>query len=524
MENIFQEYRDRKEKIVKLKKSWIIVYANHFHGKQDIREILQTKEIGDAEDYQVHGVKKTFCIAGRLMSYRKHGKIAFWKILDATWSIQICFVDGKCLFFTWRETVDAWNIDWVMYSAYEITEKFIDRGDFIGVWGDLFYTKHGELTLFVWEFQILAKSLRPLPEKFHGIQDQELLYRYRYLDLIMNESTYERMKLKSKFLWCLRNFYQKEWFIEIETPILGNAASWAAAKPFVTYHEDFHENFFLRISPETALKKATVGRFEKVVEFARNFRNEGSDPSHIQEFTSIEHYAAWRNYRDNMVFTEKMFSYIFESIEEFSKEIVVTSKQGVKRKVSFQTPWEKINFVDALKEVTGIDVSQYTYGDEEMLQKEMQQRWFFFEKMETMGITSLIDTLYKKTLRNHIVWPAFVYNYPKIMQPLARWNDENENIVEQFQVVVNGWEIIKAYSELVDPEIQRENFMIQWKMKERGDEEVTGSDDDFLLAMEYGMPPQSWWGMGIERVFSLLTMQDNLRDVVLFPLMKSEKW
>lgn len=515
---------DRMEKIKKLKDAWVIPYANHYHGKQDISFVItQKNQAKEVEYFQEKNAQNIFQIAGRLMSYKSHGKLAFAKILDHSGSMQICFMKDKCSFHTGKSIVQSMIIDGEEKSSYKISEKFLNVWDYIWIKWDLFVTKHGELTLFVNEFQILAKAIRPLPEKFHGVTDQETLYRQRYLDLIMNDNTFQRLKLRSKFVKTLRDFYDKNDFIEIETPVLWNAASGAAAAPFITHHNDFWEDFFLRISPETALKKATVWRFERVVEFARDFRNEGSDPSHMQEFSMIEHYASWWNFEDNMKFTEQMFDYIFDNIPELSREVEVKDKQGNIKKVNFQTPWKRIDYIEWIKQACSIDITQYRIWDEEKLLQDIKNVGIEFEWMDKMLTPTLIDYLYKKVLRPWIVWPAIVYNYPKTMQPLARQNDVNPNIVEQFQVVVNGWEILKAYSELVDPMIQKENFDNQSKAVEKWDTEATSGDDDFVLAMEYGMPPQSGWGMGIERIFSILTQQDNLRDVVLFPLMKNIK-
>lgn len=518
------ESLDRMEKIKKLKEAGVIVYANNYHGKMNIADIAKnTDKVKEVEALQESGAQKIYKTAGRLMSYKSHGKLAFAKIVDGSDTIQICFMKDKVAFNTGREIVDTITIDGEEKTAYKVSEKFINVGDYIGVQGDLFLTKHGELTLFVSEFQILSKAIRPLPEKFHGVTDQETLYRQRYLDLITNDETYKRMRLRSKFIKVLRDFYDNNEFIEVETPVLGNAASGAAAAPFITHHNDYDQEFFLRISPETFLKRVTMGRFERVVEFARDFRNEGSDPSHMQEFTMIEHYASWWNFEDNMKFVEDMFDFIFKNISELEKEIDVKDKQGNTRRVNFQTPWQRIDYVEWVKWACGIDVSKYFVGDEKKLIADIKAAGVEFEGMDKMWVPTLIDYLYKKVLRPGIAGPAFVYNYPKTMQPLARQNDQNPDIVEQFQVVVNGWEVIKAYSELIDPEIQKANFDAQSWAIERGDEEATSPDDEFVFAMEYGMPPQSGLGMWIDRIFSLLTAQENLRDVVLFPLMKSVK-
>lgn len=518
------ESKDRIEKIRKLKEAWVIVYANNFHGKMDISEVIKnTENLLEVEVFQESWAEKKYKTAGRLMSYKSHGKLAFAKIMDHSGTIQICFMKDKFKFNTGTNVVDSLIVDSEEKSAYKISEKFTNVWDYIWVSGDLFFTKHGELTLFVSEFQILSKAIRPLPEKFHGIQDEETIYRQRYLDLIMNDDSFQRMKLRSKFIKALRDFYEENDFLEIETPVLWNAASGAAAAPFITHHNDFDEEFFLRISPETYLKRATVGRFERVVEFTRNFRNEWSDPSHMQEFCAIEHYSAWWNFEDNMRFTEEMFDYLFAKIPELKREVMVQDKQGNEKLVNFATPWQRIDYVEGIKEVCSIDVSKYFIWDEAKLIADIKAAWVEFEWMDKMVVPTLIDYLFKKVLRPSIVGPAFVYNYPKTMQPLARQNDENPSIVEQFQLVINGWEVIKAYSELVDPEVQRANFDAQAKAKEMWDEEATSSDEDFVLAMEYAMPPQSGWGMWIERILSLMTEQTNLRDVTLFPLMKSVK-
>ena len=519
-----KESIDRQAKIQAMKDAGIICYANHFHGKQNISDIRSHEsDVKDVNELMENGSLATFKTAGRIMSSRGMGKLVFGKIRDHSGDIQMCFMRDKVDFNTGKEIVQSLEIWGETKTAFKIAEKFCQVWDYIGITWDLFLTKHGELTVFVKEFQVLSKAIRPLPEKFHGVTDQETIYRQRYLDLIMSDDSYNRFRLRSKFVKSLRDFYHNNEFIEIETPTLGNAASWAAAAPFITHHNDYDEEFFLRISPETALKQATVWRFERVVEFTRNFRNEGSDPSHMQEFSAIEHYGVWWNYKDNMQFTEDMFDFVFTQIPELSKKVEMKDKQGNARMVNFQTPWQRIDYVAGVKEACGIDVSSYFVGDEKKLITDIKAAWVLFEGMDKMGVPTLIDYLYKKVLRPSIVGPAFVYNYPKTMQPLARQSDENADIVEQFQVVVNGWEIIKAYSELVDPKIQAQNFDDQSGAIERGDEEATTWDDDFVLAMEYGMPCQSGWGMWIERVFSLLTGQENLRDVVLFPLMKSDK-
>ena len=523
-----KESQDRMKKIQDLKDAGVIVYANNFQWKIDIAEIRERSEsddqggyIRDLENLMAGGGLWEFRTAGRIITHKSHGKLAFAKLRDHSWDMQICFMRDLLKFNTGRNVVETISVAWEEKTAYKIAEKFCQVGDYIAVLGDLFETKHGELTILVSEFQIMSKAVRPLPEKWHGIQDQEAIYRQRYLDLITNDESYQRFLFRSEYIRKTREFYLKNNFVEVETPILGNSASWAAAAPFVTRHNDFNEDFFLRIAPETSLKKATVGRFERVFEIGKNFRNEWSDPSHMQEFSVVEHYAAWWNYEDNMKFTEDMFDYIFDEMN-LDRKRIIKDKEWQEREVDFSTPWKRIDYIVWVKEKSWIDIEQYGPEDDKKLRSEIQSKWHNWEGIETQATATMIDYLYKKVLRPTIIGPAFIYNYPKAMQPLARQSDKDDSIVEQFQVVLNGWEIIKAYSELIDPQLQQENFDGQSWALEAWDEEATSWDDDFVLSMEYGMPPQSGWAVWFDRITSLLTGQENLRDVVLFPLMKSD--
>lgn len=515
------EVQTRIEKTERMKKLGIVPYAGSFDKKNPI-DSLATFDKNNFREIEtiIAGPVVNVKTAGRVTLYRSFGKISFAKIQDATGEIQVMFSRENCSIITKdgaKAILEDGNGE--EFSAYKFMEKLVDMGDFIGVEGELFLTHKGELTIFASNFTFLSKAVRPLPEKFHGIKDEETLYRQRYLDLISNDETYKRFLLRSRFIKTMRDFYEEEGFIELDTPILGNAASGAAAAPFITHHNDYDLDVFLRISPETALKKATVGRFERVFEIARDFRNEGSDPSHLQEFTMVEHYAAYWNYEDNMRFIEKMINVLFERLD-LNKTVQIKDRDGNIQDVNFGATWERIDYMKRIHEVTGIDITLYGPGDEEIFRKILKEQNIIIEGMEKMGLTTLIDYFYKKLVRPKIVGPAFLYNYPKYMQPLARTSDEFPSIVEQFQVVVNGWEIIKSYSELVDPIDQRARFEEQAKAAAAGDEEATSADYDFVLAMEYAMPPQSGLGFGIDRFLTLITGQENLRDVVLFPLVK----
>lgn len=531
-----KESIDRQKKIKILKEAWIICYANNFRWKQDISFIKKQaeKEFNDIDNL-IKTPSLKYKSAWRIISSRFMWKLIFMKLRDHSWDIQICFMKDKLVLNTGKvinskdnlwdsveEIVESLYIWEESKTAFKILEKFCQVWDYIWVKWDIFFTKHSELSIFVSEFQILSKSLRPLPEKFHWLNDKETIYRQRYLDLIINEDSYQRFIFRSKFIKVLRDFYDLHSFIEIETPVLWNSASWAAAAPFITHHNDFDEDYFLRISPETALKKTTVGRFERVVEFARDFRNEWSDPSHLQEFSMIEHYAAWWNFEDNMSFTKQMFDYIFEKMN-ISKQVSVKNKDWLERIVDFSKDFEMLDYIAWVKEKSWIDISLYNSDDEEKLREDIKKAWYSWPWIDIQSTSTMIDYLYKKVLRPSILWPTFVYNYPKTIQPLARESDQNPNIVEQFQLVINGIELVKAYSELVDPKLQKQKFEEQALAIKKWDIEATSWDDDFILAMEYWMPCQSGWGMWIDRIVSILTWQDNLRDVVLFPIMKTIK-
>ena len=520
----------RIQKIEKMKIMWVVPFAQHFDKQQSIGEIVtkyENKEMREIESI-IPAPEKQVKTAWRLILYRSFGKLSFWTLMDSTNKIQIMFHRDNCKIDISTSADEPklveslWEWEDAM-TAYKFMEKMVDVGDFIWVSWEVFKTHKWELTIFVSEFKFLSKSVRGLPEKYHGINDPEELYRKRYLDMIMNPETYERFLFKSKFYQKLREFYTKEGFTEIQTPILDNAASWAAARPFITHHNDFDVDVYLRIAFETSLKKATVWRFEKVFEIGQDFRNEWSDPSHVQEFTQVEHYAVYWNYEDNMKFTEKMFDFLFDELK-LDRKLKVKDKDWVEKEVDFTTPWERIDYTKWIQEASGIDITQYWVDDADKLRNDIKAKWITFEWIDDMWTTTLIDYLFKKVLRPSIVGPAFIYNYPVIMQPLARVSDKDPNIVEQFQLLVNGWEICKAYSELVDPLFQQANFDKQAEAAAKWDDEATSWDEAFVEAMEYGMPPQSGFGMGLERILAILTQQENIRDVVMFPLMKPRNW
>lgn len=357
--------------------------------------------------------------------------------------------------------------------------------------------------------------MKPLPEKFHGVEDIETIYRERYLDLIMNDDAKKKFLFRSKFIREIRNYLDNNGYIEIETPILNNKASGATAKPFITHHNALDIDLYLRIAPETYLKRAIVGGFTKVFEIARCFRNEGIDATHLQDFTMIEGYCAYYNYKDNMKFLRKMLQTIIMNL--FGTLVINVGD----REVDLSGEWECVSFRDLIMRYSDIDINIYN-TKETLLEKIKEEKIDIDSEtpLENLGYGNLVDQLYKKVARVHVINPIFLTEHPISLSPLARANDDNPEITDRFQLVINGAEIINGYSELVDPQEQERRLEEQARLKSMGDEEAMPMDYDYISAMECGMPPISGWGMGIDRVIQLLTNSDNIKDVILFPLMR----
>lgn len=499
------EFENRKAKVADLRENGIQPYPARFERSHTV---LQAREFGESNsprELEIIGKKPNadVTVCGRLMLMRPHGKLTFARLKDHTGDIQICFMK-----------------DIVGEEEYKLLKK-IDIADFLGVTGEFFVTKHGELTILVKGYQLLGKTLRPLPEKFHGLKDVEAQYRYRYLDLLSHQETYDRFLFRTHLITAMRQFLDRHEFVEVETPILTSIPSGAAAKPFSTHHNALDIPLFLRIAPETYLKRAVVGGFDRVYEFAKCFRNEGMDPSHLQEFTMLEYYGAYWNYEDNMTFTEEFLAHVIKETTGDLK-VQVLDRDGNKEMIDFTPPWPRLNFVEIIEKDCGINILDF-YGDADALRAEIKKQKIQIEKMDKMGYGNLCDALYKKVSRPKLIQPAFVVRHPVDTKPLARRNDDDDRIADTFQVLVNTWEIVNAYSELIDPQDQRERLERQAAARDAGDEEAMPMDEDYLRAMEHGMPPMSGWGLGVDRFVALLTGQDNLKDTVLFPLLKPEK-
>ncbi len=441
---------------------------------------------------------KDVSVAGRIVFMRKMGKLSFIKLRDVESDLQVSI-----------------KIDLIGEEKYEFFKDSIDLGDFIGAKGEMFTTHTGEKTLRADSFEFLGKALKPLPEKFHGLTDPELCYRNRYVDMIMNEDTRHRFLTRIKFIRELRNYLDNLGYYEIETPILNNKPSGAVARPFVAHHNALDLDVYLRIAPETYMKRAVVAGFPKVYEIARCFRNEGMDATHLQDFTMIECYQAYYNYKDNMKLIQNMLQTIIKNLYG-----TLTIQVGDKE-VDLSGDWPSVSFRELIMKYANIDINEYD-TKEKLLQKIIDEKIELDSEtpIENLGFGNLVDYLYKKVARPHMLGPVYLTEHPTSLSPLARANDDRPEITDRFQLVINGAEIVNGFSELVDPQEQEKRLLEQAALKANGDEEAMDMDYDYIGAMEYGMPPISGWGMGIDRLIQLLTNSENIKDVVMFPLMR----
>ena len=473
----------RREKLANIKNP----YPERYEVNYDLDK---ASELDDG----VTGVR----VAGRIILMRKMGKMSFLTIGDINGKIQVSV-----------------KVDMIGEDKYQEFKANYDLGDFIGVEGEVFTTHTGEKTIRASEITFLGKALKPLPEKFHGVEDLEKIYRERYLDLIMNDESKKKFLFRSKFIREIRNYLDEKGYVEIETPILNNKASGALAKPFITHHNALDIDLYLRIAPETYLKRAIVGGFTKVFEIGRCFRNEGIDATHLQDFTMLEGYCAYYNYKDNMKFLREMLQTVIMKLYG-TLVIPVGDKE-----VDLSGEWEEVSFRNLILRYCDIDIREYNTKDK-LLNKIKEEKLEIESDvpLENLGFGNLVDQLYKKVARVHVVNPIFLTEHPIELSPLARANDNNKEITDRFQLVINGAEIINAYSELVDPQEQERRLEEQARLKAGGDEEAMPMDYDYISAMEVGMPPISGWGIGIDRIVQILTNSQNIKDGILFPLMR----
>lgn len=490
---------ERKNKIAEWKKLGFSGYSEKFdrtHTSQQAREYCGKKKLREADKIMA-GPKNDIKMCGRIVNFREMGKLAFLRIRDNDGDFQICLTQN------------------VLGDLFKTFQKLLDLGDFVGFGGEFFVTKHGEPTLLVADVTPLAKTLRPLPEKWAGLSDRESCYRQRYLDLLSNKETFERFRVRSQVVREIRNFLEGKHFVEVETRVLQPQAGGAMAKVFETHHNALDHEFVMRIALELDLKMLLAGGMERVYELGKCFRNEGMDPSHLQEFTMLEWYAAYANLEQNMSWTEEMIREVLIKVMGKTKLEILDHEEKL-TPVDFGKKWKRVKFGDLLKEYAKVDMAKITREEAE---KVAIGKWGLDKKeAQKMSRGSLLDHIYKKSARPHLIQPTFVMDYPSELKPLAR--PKGDGSADCYQLLVAGWEIVNSYGELIDPQVQRKLLEDQAKAKAAGDDEAMDMNEEFLTAMEHGFPPMTGFGMGIDRFVALITQQPNLKDVVLFPLMR----
>jgi lysyl-tRNA synthetase class 2 len=479
--------KERRQKLAKAQAEgrdpFDVYKVNRTHTSKEVKENYEELE------------GKTVTVAGRLMSKRVHGKAGFSDIHDRYGKIQLYI-----------------KINDVGEEKLKEFKSF-DIGDLLSVTGMVFKTKTGEISIHILDFELNTKSLRPLPEKWHGLKDMDLRYRQRYVDLIMNEDVRDTFLKRTQFIRHMREFLDSRDYLEVETPILSSIAGGAAAKPFVTHHNALKVDMFLRIATELYLKRLIVGGFEKVYEIGKNFRNEGVSIRHNPEFTMIELYEAYADYNDMMELTENMMAFICEKLHGTTKIIYQDTE------IDFTPPWRRITMVDAVKEYAGVDYNDFkTDGDAQAVAKEKHIELAKDLKDCTKG--DILNALFEEYAEKKMIQPTFIIDYPVEISPLTKKKRGNEMFTERFEGFIYGREVCNAYSELNDPIVQKDRFLQQLREKELGDEEAYMMDDDFINALEIGMPPTGGLGIGVDRMVMFMTNSYSIRDVLLFPTMK----
>ena len=435
-------------------------------------------------------------VAGRVVSIRNMGKASFFDIKDITGKVQVYF-----------------KVDSVCEESKKSFEN-LDIGDVVGVYGFVFRTKRGEISIHAKSVTILAKALLPLPEKYHGLKDIDLRYRQRYIDLIVNPEVKDTFTKRTKIIKYIRNFLDNLGFLEVETPILNTIPGGAAAKPFLTHHNTLNMDLYLRIAPELYLKRLIIGGFEKIYEIGRLFRNEGMSVKHNPEFTSIEIYEAYADYITMMKYTENM---IVGMVSDICEAKVIDYGQN---KIDFSVPFRRVSMLEAVREKTGINFKIFIDNCEES-KRAASSLGLDVSKLSSWG--EVLNFVFEEKVEHTLIQPTFIYDYPVEISPLTKRKVDMPELVERFELFIAGRELANAYSELNDPDDQRERFMHQMELREKGDEEANMIDENFLTALSYGMPPTGGLGIGIDRLVMLLTNSPSIRDVILFPTMKPLK-
>ncbi|HLY71584.1 MAG TPA: lysine--tRNA ligase [Puia sp.] len=502
-QHLSEQQNIRRDKLAELQQLGIDPYPAPLYPVNTSAAFIKSNYKGEENKSDFAAV----CLAGRIMSIRDMGKASFAVLQDSS---------GKIQLYVKRDEI-APGEDKSLYD--KVWKHLLDMGDIIGVKGYVFTTKTGETSVHVQELTLLSKALRPLPvvkqkegETFDAVTDPEFHYRQRYADLIVNPQVKETFISRTKMINSIREFLNERGALEVDTPVLQTIPGGAAAKPFITHHNALDVPFYLRIANELYLKRLIVGGFDWVYEFSRNFRNEGMDRTHNPEFTILEFYVAYKDYLWMMETTEQLLEKAAVVINQHTTAIVG------EKEIDFKAPYKRISIYDAIQEHTGIDVS---HMDENKL-RDVCARLNIHAEI-SMGKGKLIDLIFGEKCEHHFIQPTFIIDYPVEMSPLTKKHRSKPGLVERFELIINGKEIANAYSELNDPIDQRERFEEQVKLMERGDEEAMFIDYDFLRALEYGMPPTSGIGIGIDRLCMLLTNQSSIQDVLFFPQMRPEK-
>lgn len=479
----------RLHKVQELREKGINPYPYKFVKTASAEELQEKyKDLPAGEE-----TTDRYSVAGRVMAVRNTGM--FIDLMDDTGKIQI---------FSHKQNISEEKIKLI---------KMIDIGDIVGFTGDIRRTPRGELSLKTVDFEILTKSLKPLPEKFHGLTDVETRYRQRYVDMIMNSEVKDTFRKRGLIIQKIREYLTSKGFLEVETPMLHSQAGGANAKPFETHHNALDIPMYMRIAPELHLKRLMVGGLsEKIFEINRCFRNEGIDSLHNPEFTTIELYEAYSDYNDMMTLTENMVAYV-------AKEVLGTTKiKYGENEIDLTPPWDRKTMIGSIKEATGVDFADYATAKE----AEEAAKKLGVELEENMNWGKIVEAVFEDKVEPYIIQPVHIMDYPREISPLAKVHRNNPRLTERFESKVNGWELANAFSELTDPVDQRDRFEAQALAKAQGDEEACDIDEDFINALEYGMPPTGGMGMGIDRLVMLLTNSSTIRDVIAFPTMKNK--
>jgi lysyl-tRNA synthetase class 2 len=483
---------DRKKKAETLRAMGVNLYPAGYDCDTTVSDVLE--RFGDMDGEALEKQGGTFSMAGRIMSLRNFGKAAFIHIKDRTGRLQAYIRKDK-----------------IGEEAYKIF-KLMDIGDFIGIKGTLFRTKTDELTVLADGIRLLSKSMRPLPEKWHGLADVETRYRQRYLDLIVNDQVQEVFILRSRIIQAIRNFFVARDFLEVETPMMQPIPGGATARPFKTHHNALGMDLYLRVAPELYLKRLVVGGLERVFEINRNFRNEGVSVKHNPEFTMIEFYMAYGTYEDLMTLNEELFVHVLQDT------LGTNTIEYQQQTLDFTPPWQRISLFDALREIGRVDDQVLTDPDAAVAFAE--SRDIILSKQDSLG--NILAKIFDQLVEPKLLRPTFIYGYPTEISPLSRRNDRNPDITDRFELFIGGKEIANAFTELNDPVDQRGRFMQQVSLRDAGDAEAQFMDEDYLTAMEHGLPPTAGEGIGIDRVVMLLTDSPSIRDVIFFPHMRGK--